>query len=59
MDMMKVDQGFFDVSMNTTSETGIVSSRFRINILNSLTKVESLILVYTSSKDRVTLKVFI
>lgn len=57
--MMKVDQGLFDVSMNTTSETGIVSSRFRIKILKSFAKVESLILVYTSSKDRVTLKVFI
>lgn len=39
---MKVDQGIFDVSMNTTSETGIVSSRFRIKILKSFTKVESL-----------------
>lgn len=54
MDMMKVDQGLFDVSMNTTSETGIVSSRFRIKILKSFTKVESLILVHTSKEDRVT-----
>lgn len=58
--MMKVDQGLFDVSMNTTSETGIVSSTFRIKILKSFTKVESLILVYTSNEDhRVTSKVFI
>lgn len=59
MDMMKVDQGLFDESMNTTSETGIVSSRFRIKILKSFTKVESLILVYTSNEDRVTPQVFI
>lgn len=58
MDMMKVDQGLFDVSMNTTPETGIVSSRFRIKITKAL-KVESLILVYTSNEDRVTPKVFI
>lgn len=57
--MMKEDKGVFDVSMNTTSETGIVSSRFRIKILKSFTKVESFILVYTSNEDRVTPKVFI
>lgn len=58
--MIKVDQGLFDVSMNTTSETGIVSCRFRIKILKSFTKVESLILVYTSNEDhRDTPKVFI
>lgn len=58
--MLKVDQALFDVSMNTTSETGIVSSTFRIKILKNFTRVDSLILVYKSNEDhRVTPKVLI
>lgn len=41
---MKEDQVILAVSM-TTSETGIVSSRFRIKILKRFTQAEPLFLV--------------